>query len=40
MDVKELKKALENAEKQAETAQKDVKSMKAQSESLAKEYDR
>jgi len=39
-DVKELKEALAKAEKEAEVAKKDVNSMKTQSESLAKEYDR
>ena len=39
-DVKELKEALEKATKEAEVAKKDVNSMKSQSESLAKEYDR
>merc|ERR1712042_37750 len=39
-DIKELKEALAKAEKEAEVAKKDVASMKTQSESLAKEYDR
>ena len=39
-DVIDLKEALEKAKNEAETAKKDVKSMKTQSESLAKEYDR
>merc|ERR1712243_377456 len=40
VNIKELKESLEKARKEAEVANKDVKSMKAQSESLAKEYDR
>ena len=39
-DVKELKEALENATKEADAAKKDVTSMKSQSESLSKEFDR
>ena len=39
-DLKELKEALAKAEKEAAAAKKDRDSMKAQSESLAKEYDR
>ena len=39
-DLKELKEALAKAEKEAAAARKDRDSMKAQSESLAKEYDR
>ena len=39
-DVEELKEALAKAEKEASAAKKDRDSMKAQSESLAKEYDR
>ena len=39
-DIKELKEALAKAEKEAEVAKKDMTSMKTQSESLAKEYDR
>ena len=39
-DVNELKEALEKAKIEAESAKKDVKSMKSQSESLAEEYDR
>ena len=39
-DVKELKEALTKAEKEASAAKKDRDSMKAQSESLTKEYDR
>ena len=39
-DLKELKEALAKAEKEAAAAKRDRDSMKAQSESLAKEYDR
>ena len=39
-DLKEVKEALAKAEKEAAAAKKDRDSMKAQSESLAKEYDR
>ena len=39
-DVEELKEALAKAEKEASAAKKDRDSMKAQSESLTKEYDR
>ena len=39
-DVKDLKEALAKAEKEATAAKKDRDSMKAQSESLTKEYDR
>ena len=39
-DVEELKEALVKAEKEASAAKKDRDSMKAQSESLTKEYDR
>ena len=39
-ELKELKEALAKAEKEAAAAKKDRDSMKAQSESLAKEYDR
>jgi len=39
-DVKELKEALAKAEKEATAAKKDRDSMKAQSESLNREYDR
>eukprot|EP00092_Neocalanus_flemingeri_P050274 GFUD01058060.1.p1 GENE.GFUD01058060.1~~GFUD01058060.1.p1 ORF type:complete len:228 (+),score=80.98 GFUD01058060.1:60-743(+) len=39
-DIKDLTEALEKAKKEAVTAKKDVASMKSQSESLAKEFDR
>lgn len=39
-DVKELKEALAKAEKEATAAKKDRDSMKTQSESLNREYDR
>ena len=39
-DLKEIKEALAKAQKEAAAAKKDRDSMKAQSESLAKEYDR